>query len=276
MAIISLLSIEEKTIQQPRSTEKLLRHLLLPYGGGEFFFAPEEKPFFLLDLKLPADNELGVNFDVRLAYAIAVLAKDCGVEEVVFGVRCEEGFDFRHVITASGYANLEQLGYVHFVDLNGAEVAARSTDTSLLLNSVDLCKSVLQADIIVSLSKLKVAEGQLFGSALNAVSAVAAPLDQSKYDYEQRQRALVDLYSAVSPDLTIVDGIRGNGNFQTHCGDFVLAATDAVAADAVLSAISGIDMASFSALQLAAQYGLGVGEPADIRLYGDDISDLMA
>ena len=90
-----------------------------------------------------------------------------------------------------------------------------------------------------------------------------------------RERELVDIYSIVSPDLFIVDGLKGSNGFQPQEGDCLLAASDAVALDAVLSTISGIRIEGVESLCLAAQYGLGQGEPGAISLLGDDLGQFI-
>lgn len=273
MTMISLLKAEAAVREQPREAAKLLRRLLLPYGGGDFFFTGGEKPLFLLDLTLPADNEAGVNFDIRLAYAVRELARECGVQQICFGVRVEDGFSFADVLEKSGYARLAELEGVRFFDLSAVEGEMRETDTGLVLDQVELARFVLEADIIISLAKFRAGEGHLFGGAMHNMR-IAAKLSP-EYGFAAQQRALVDIYSIIAPDLTIVDGLRGESGFQPQAEDFILAAVDAVAADAVLAAIAGIDLEAGGCLQAAAQYGLGVGEPADIRLYGDDMGEIM-
>ena len=273
MSIISLHKAEASLREQPREINKALRRLLLPFGGSDFFFIGGEKPLFLLDLTLPAEMEAGVNFDIRLAYGMVNLARDCGTEEIRFGVKTAEGFDFATVLEKSGYQRLAEMDGVRFLDLRQSEMLSRITDTGLVLDEAGFYRPVLEADVIISLAKFKAAEDQLFGSAMRNV-LLAAELP-TVMDFVHRERALTDVYSVLSPDLTIVDGLRGDSGFQPQKGDFLLAAVDAVAADAVLCALAGIDLATVESLQLAAQYGLGIGEPSDIRLYGDDMSELM-
>ncbi|MBR2782693.1 MAG: DUF362 domain-containing protein [Firmicutes bacterium] len=272
MAVISLLKTDEATEQQPRQLKALLQKLLLPFGGSEVYFDTAHT-VFLLDLLLPADNAAGVNFDLRLAYALAELARGRSHRLVSFAVRPEEGFGLEQVLEASGYDRLRELENVDFIDLSQAETLRLPTDTRLALDEAPVYRPLAEAGLVVSLAKLKAAENSLFGSAMCNL-ALAGPGLNGR-DAEQRSRALVDIYSVLTPDLTLVDGWRGDSGFQQHRGDFVLAAADAVAADAVLAALSGIDLAQVDYLQLAAQYGLGEGDPGSIHLYGDDISELM-
>lgn len=273
MSMISLQKAEPTLREQPKEAQRALERLLLPFGGSEFFFQPGEKPLFLLDLTLPAENELGVNFDIRLAYALVTLAKGCGVEQLCFAVKVEQQFDFQTVLSRSGYQQLQVLSGVRFLDLRTAATQKRATDTALLLDEGLFYQAALEADVIINLSKFKAAEGHLFGSALQ--NAMLAADFNADLDYMQQQRAMVDAYSVLSPDLTVVDGLKGEGGFQPQPSDFLLAATDAVAAEATLCAIADVDLTGVDYFQLAVQYGLGVGEPADIHLYGDDMSEIM-
>lgn len=272
MSVISLLVTDEGVKQNPRDIGIMLRKLFLPFGGAEVYF-DAGRTVFLLDLLLPADNESGVNFDLRLAYALTELARGKDARPVSFAVRPEEGFDLEQVLRASGYDKLRQLENVDFIDLREAETVQLKTDTGLALDSAAVYRPLAEAGLVISLAKLKAAENSLFGSAMNNL-ALATP-DLAGLDAEQRSRALTDVYSVLTPDLTLVDGWRGDAGFQQHRGDFIMAAADAVAADAVLAALSGLDLAEVDYLQLAAQYGLGEGDPGNIHLYGDDIGDLM-
>lgn len=273
MAIISLMRAGGEVREKPSEAGKLLRRLLLPFGGGDFFFTPAETPLFILDLTLPADNNTGANFDIRLAYAVAAIARDHGTPRVVFGVRTEAGFNFEDVLEKSGYAKLRDLAGVEFLDLREAPLVERDSDIGLTLDDIKVYQPAATADIIISLAKFKAGEGHLFGGALNNVGLISAISDD--FGYQQRQRALVDVFSVIAPDLTIVDGLKGSSGFQPQDQDFVLAAIDAVACDAVLAAMADIPPEEIDYLQLAAQYGLGVGEPNDIRLYGDDMGEIM-
>ena len=272
MSLISLLATEEEVRQQPRDIDIMLRKLLLPFGGGDVYF-DAGRTVFLLDLPLPADNESGVNFDLRLAFALAELARGSERRPVSFAVRVEEGFRLEQVLLSSGYHQLRQLENVDFIDLNQAETVLLPTDTRLALDQAAIYRPLAEAGLIISLAKLKASDNSLFGSAMSNL-ALCSP-DLAGLDAEQRSRALVDIYSVVAPDLTLVDGWRGESGFQQHRGDFVMAAADAVAADAVLAALSGIDLRDVDYLQLASQYGLGEGDPGNIHLYGDDIGELM-
>ena len=273
MSMITVLKADQHVLEQPKSLSLAVEKLLLAFGGGDFFFQPGETVVFLLDLTLPAENERGVNFDIRLAYALAALARSKGMKDILFAFRPAPGFSGDMVLERSGYQGLLAVEGVRFVDLSQEENLLRTSQTALSQDSLPICRCILQADVILSLVKYRAAEGRLFGSALHSMEAVSP--EAKGTEPQQQERTLVDLYDIIPPDLFLVDGLKGKEGFQPQQADFLLAAADAVAADAVLAAVGNIPVQTVESLCLAAQYGLGVGEPGAIALYGDDLAEIM-
>ena len=272
MSMISLLKTD--MMDGAKNAEQLIRHLLLPFGGGEFFFCPGEKVVFLADVTLPADNETGANFDIRLLWALLHLAKEQGIKELTVCIKPENGFTIEQILKNTSYGKLAELPGIRIVDLSQATVTPHPTDSRLVLEYADIYDELNSADVIISLAKFKTAENRLFGGALaNAAYAADFPQDLS---FELKQRALVDVYSIVSPDLTIVDCIKGQSGFQNNISSCVMAGSDAVALDTVLCAMADLDINNEESLVLASQYGMGISNPADIAMFGDDLREIMA
>ncbi len=274
MPIISLLKADEQLSSSAKAADLLIRRLLLPLGGPTFYFCPGEKLALLADVTLPADNELGANFDIRLLWALVNIARKEGVTDISVCIRPEGNFDLPTILDKTSYGKLMGIEGVKVVGLSDERTTARQTDSRLVLESAEVYSELAAADIIISLAKFKTAENKLFGSAL-ANMAYAATADPAM-SFEIKQRSLVDIYSIITPDLTIVDCLVGQSGFQSNRVDCVLAGSDAVALDTVLCAIADIDMSEVEPLVLATQYGYGISNPADISMFGDDLRDIMS
>lgn len=274
MPMISLLKADKTLSSSAKAADLLMRRLLLPLGGGEFYFCPGERLAIIADVSLPADNETGANFDIRLTWALLKIARDAGVNDITVCLRPESGFDLETVLARTSYGKLAELDGIKICGLTAAQTTPHRTDTRLVLEDAEVYDVLSTADVIVSLAKFKTAEAKLFGSALANI-AYAAKIDDS-LSFELKQRALVDIYSIVAPDLTIVDCLIGQSGFQNNQADCLIAGSDAVALDTVLCAIAGIDASSVESLVLAAQYGEGVNNPSDIAMFGDDLREIIA
>ncbi|MEN6410128.1 MAG: DUF362 domain-containing protein [Anaerolineaceae bacterium] len=103
------------------------------------------------------------------------------------------------------------------------------------------------------------------------------------YTHTWIHETLVDLLAIqreIHPGiLAVMDGTSaGNGAgprmVQPEIKNIILASSDQVAIDAVAARLMGFDPLSIKYIRLAQEQGLGVGDPHDIELVGDDISNV--
>jgi hypothetical protein len=72
-------------------------------------------------------------------------------------------------------------------------------------------------------------------------------------------------------DGTIAGDGPGPRAMMPHVKNVILASADQVAIDAIEARLMGFDPMSFQFIRLAHEAGLGVGDPAEIEIVGDDI-----
>ncbi|MFO0658438.1 MAG: DUF362 domain-containing protein [Polyangiaceae bacterium] len=102
------------------------------------------------------------------------------------------------------------------------------------------------------------------------------------YTHSWIHRTLVDLL-AIQKEIhtglfAVMDGTTaGNGpgprTMIPVIKDYMLASSDQVAIDAVAAKMMGFDPMSLEFINVAHQDGLGVGDPRDIEIVGDDVSN---
>jgi hypothetical protein len=101
------------------------------------------------------------------------------------------------------------------------------------------------------------------------------------YAHKYMHEVLVDLLymqRELHPAVfTVMDGtIAGDGagprTMVPRVKNLILAATDSVAIDAIAARLMGFDPLSIPFLRMAHERGLGVADPKDIEIVGDDIS----
>jgi uncharacterized protein (DUF362 family) len=118
------------------------------------------------------------------------------------------------------------------------------------------------------------------GAMKNAFGGLLAT--HRHYTHSWIHRTLVDLLAIqkeIHPGIfAIMDGTTaGNGpgprTMIPVIKDYMLASADQVAIDAVSAKMMGFDPMSLEYINVAHQDGLGVGDPRDIEIVGDDISN---
>jgi uncharacterized protein (DUF362 family)/Pyruvate/2-oxoacid:ferredoxin oxidoreductase delta subunit len=178
----------------------------------------------------------------------------------------------------SGYrAMCERLG-VELVNLRETGFQ-RIPSTGAVLNEIYLARSLLEADVVVNLPKLKTHSLTLFtGAVKNMYGAIPGGLrvafhGQYKNPGEFNQ-VLVDIFAAAKPHLTIMDGIvamegAGPANGTLRNLGVILASHDAVAVDAIAARIIGLDPLAVATTRYAHERGLGAAD--GIEIVGDAI-----
>ena len=197
------------------------------------------------------DPDTVINTDPRLVAATVLAVRRLGASSVVVAEGPGHRRDTPYVIAASGLG--ERLSDVdaRFVDLNLAPVTrvplhSRFTE----LGELWLPRPVVDADVVISMPKMKTHHWA--GATLsmkNCFGCVPGRIygwPKNVLHWAGLQEAIIDVASAVRPDLQIVDGIvgmEGNGPIDgTPVGAGVLVfGTDPVATDSTAARVMGLD-----------------------------------
>ena len=87
------------------------------------------------------------------------------------------------------------------------------------------------------------------------------------------QRELHPALFAVMDGTVCGDG-AGPRTLRPVTGNLLLASADSVAIDAIAARLMGFDPLSIPYLRMASERGLGMGDPREIELAGDDVADI--
>ncbi|MFH2114851.1 MAG: DUF362 domain-containing protein [Spirochaetota bacterium] len=149
-----------------------------------------------------------------------------------------------------------------------------------LVKRFDLARPVVEADMVVSLPKLKTHGLMYFTGAVKNLFGAIPGLSKSAFHlrFPGRQEfaaMLADLMLAVKPGFAIMDGIVGMEGLGPNSGHprqvgLVLASTDCWSLDWVAAKLIGYDPAAIPYLGLAALDGRYGFNPELIRTAGED------
>ena len=144
---------------------------------------------------------------------------------------------------------------------------------------VGVSKEILDADILISLPKFKthgltVMTGAIKNSYGILPGAQKARLHQIAGTPERFHEVIVEVFRLRVPDLFIMDavvGMEGNGPASPELREIglILAADNAVAMDAVVARMMGVDPGRLRFLQIAKAFGLGDFDARLIEIIGN-------
>lgn len=147
---------------------------------------------------------------------------------------------------------------------------------ALSLRRVTLPRSLLEADCLVSLPKLKC--HSMAYVTLGIKNLMGAVFPKKEVMHRQLHRRLCDLASVLRARLTIIDGLIGSEEHETAGSpvktDVIIAGRDPVATDAVGALVMGIDPTRVEHLRLCTERGLGEHRPERIEVVGAPLADV--
>jgi ferredoxin len=169
--------------------------------------------------------------------------------------------------------NLREAGFVETV-CNGH-----------FLEKVYLSKISLDADVIINLPKLKTHSLCVFTGGVKNMYGTIPSGHRTKFhgEYirnEDFSQMLTDIFSAIRPQLTIMDGIIAMEGEGPAAGSLrrlgvILTSQDAVAVDAVATKIIGLNPLDIHTTRYSDERSLGVGNLENIEVVGERIESVV-
>lgn len=175
-------------------------------------------------------------------------------------------------------SGIEGIAFDHGVELINFETSGFieiDVPNASQFSHLYISKAVLEADVVISLPKLKTHELTLYtGAVKNFFGAVPQKTRKQAHFLEDRRRfgeAIVDIYSVVKPQLAVMDGVvgmEGNGpsNGTPIFAGVIMASYDCVSLDIVASELIGIDPLKVPTNIAAIKRGFGTEHPEIIGI----------
>jgi uncharacterized protein (DUF362 family)/Pyruvate/2-oxoacid:ferredoxin oxidoreductase delta subunit len=164
----------------------------------------------------------------------------------------------------------------HYVNLGASPVAAPVR--SDFARQLAFSREVLEADVLISLPKMKTHVATLITGAIkntfgHLVGGEKSRLHREAVGAENFARAIVDVCQVRPPDLVILDAVvamegQGPSGGRPRPVGRVLASRSAVALDAVMAAMMGLEPRSVPMLRIAEDRGLGTADLGAIDIDG--------
>ncbi|MDX1763476.1 MAG: DUF362 domain-containing protein [bacterium] len=263
---------------ETRLVEGRVRQLLHLLGGIERFVSAGDRVLLKPNLLATKTREEAVNTDPAVVRAVAKLVLEAGATPII-GDSPGVGSAKRNAGRCGIGAVASELG-IPVVEFNESVPLERKGRFPL-----ELAGEALGADRIINLPKLKT-HGQML-MTLGVKNMFGCVIGKRKVQWHfkagvNRQafaRMLVEIYQALSPQLTLIDGIVGmEGNGPSSGSPVSLgllgASSDAVALDAVVMHLIGLDPARLPTVVQAREMGIGETDLKAISLLGDPVENL--
>jgi uncharacterized protein (DUF362 family) len=224
----------------------------------------------------PRKPETGVTTDPQVIAAVVEWCRDLGARDITIA---ESNWSRENTQRAFELVGLPQLAArlgARLLNLFDDEHVEVEIPGALSLSRVRLARTVLEADCLVNLPKLKCHCLAYVTLGIKNLMGAVFP-DKSTIHHKIHSR-LRDLATVLRPAVTVIDGLVGSERHETSGSpvesNVIIAGLDPVATDAVGCLAMGIDPADVEHLRLASEAGLGEYRRARITLRGAPIEQV--
>lgn len=171
----------------------------------------------------------------------------------------------------------EEYGF-NVIDLNYDErIDNVKPDDALALQSVNIAKTAMDVDVIISVPSLKT---HSMAVTTLSIKNLMGTLQPKGHMHSNLHKKLADLLSIFHPrtKLAVIDGFIGSDGMEEGGHpvkmDVIVAGTDFVAVDTVGSALIGYSPNECKYLKYSAEMGLGTSDLSKIEVIGDSLKAL--
>jgi len=227
------------------------------------------------NLSYAAPAKLGITTDVNVVRAILDQIpkpeKAIVVEGSAGPAKTNDAFE------VCGYYELEKEYGVRILDLNHDEFINIPISEPMTLKGIEISKTVLDSDFVISVGKLKIHSIARISATLKNMMGVCSKRQKLKI-HAFIPRSLVDLISVLMPDFGVIDGIVANEIDEVVPHPIkmgiVLASKDCVALDCVASEVMGIHPYNVPYLHEIILKELSIDNLDEIEIIGEKIENL--
>ena len=266
-----------KTKQNPKYAEihEAVKRALDLIGGVKDIIKPGDlvliNPSWVAP---PVEREAGCITIPEIPRALADMTRELGARPVI-AESSAVGVDTEKVIETSGYRDLREMGY-EVVNLKKTPHVDIPTENGKIFDTVECWELVQQADVIISVPKLKTHDQTEMTCAIKKLKGLLT--DEGKKGMHQQGLfdGVIDHLTAVKPKLAVVDAIICQEGIGPVFGrpvemNLILAGKDLVAVDSTCSRLIGYEPDEILLTVNAAARGLGVMDPGKIEIIGEPL-----
>jgi uncharacterized protein (DUF362 family)/NAD-dependent dihydropyrimidine dehydrogenase PreA subunit len=268
------------------AVEASVRRAVETLGGMPRFVQSGQRVLVKPNLVLPSDPARAIITHPAVVRAVVRLAQEAGGRVLI-----ADNPTVVPVTQQLWQAAYQRAGLAAVAAETGAELNTHIVHEQCphpdgrLIKMVDTSSFVTEADVIISLPKLKTHGFMRYTGAVKNLFGIVPAATKFGYHLKLQQDAqfadmLLDLASFVRPALTLMDAIVAMDGAGPSAGDpfpigAIMASADPTALDVAAVALIGHEPRAVPTVAAAIRRGWTTGRLADLEMVGDDVADVQ-
>ncbi|NOY52818.1 MAG: DUF362 domain-containing protein [Deltaproteobacteria bacterium] len=275
-----VVAIRKCTSYARYEVEKAVHRLFHDSGGIEQHIRPGMSVLIKPNLLAPRKREEAVNTDPAVVRAVLKEVLRTGAKAVI-GDSPGLGKAVKNADRCGIGAVAAEFG-VPIIEFRDSIVVGKTREGGFPL---ELAREALEAEVIINLPKLKTHAQMLMTLGVKNLFGCVVGKRKLQWHFkagvnrEAFARMLVEIYAALKPALTLIDGIvgmEGNGPGSGTPKPFgiLAASTDAIALDTVIMTLMGMKPSRLATIRAAGGINAGETSLKKIEVRGDSMESL--
>jgi uncharacterized protein (DUF362 family) len=202
-----------------------------------------------------------VDTDPRIIEALVKILKDCGVRRITVGDSSGMGYSTTRAFEICGYRDLAARYGLHLIDFERDQFVKKPVPIDGPFKHLEIARAVIESDLLINVPVMKAHMETLITCSLKNLKGVMPRAMKSAFHGVNLHKAIAQLNSVVSPDLILVDGLRGDLSSETgHTPvtmERILSGRNPVAVDSVVADMLGYAPRTIRHIAHSADAGLG-------------------
>jgi len=257
-----------------------VRAVLEPLGGMKSFVKRGDRVLLKPNLLSGKHPDRCVTTHPSIVKAVAQLVQETGGIPAI-GDSPAVG-SVRRVAAQAGIAEVADAMGCPLVEFKG--VAEIRTDEAYIFRRFELARTVLEADVVINLPKVKTHSQTLLTLGVKNIFGCIPGMRKAQWhlkagtDHSYFAGMLAELCQIVKPALSIVDGVigmegDGPGNGEPRPLGLIVAGENPFALDTTICRIIGVSPDELLTIQAARQRGFEGTDPGQIEVLGHSVED---
>jgi uncharacterized protein (DUF362 family) len=266
--------VRSKSTDESRLGE-MVEAVLEPLGGLGKYVEPGDAVILKPNLVTNRKYFTGATTDPLIIQTLIRGLKSLGVADITVADSSWTGCSTKRAFIATGINGICDREGVKLLDLKKDKFVDVDVPKGKELGgSVAIARTILEADKIINVPKLKAHSQTLVTLSLKNLKGCIADSEKQRFHRLDLDKCIAELNTVLRSDLIVLDAIVGEMTAELGCDpvrlDTMVAGTNPVAMDALCATILGYEPHEISHIAHAEALGIGRGlDLSEINVFGD-------
>jgi uncharacterized protein (DUF362 family) len=206
---------------------------------------PDDRVVIKPNLVVSRKKWSGLDTDPRVVEAIVILLKEAGIRRITVGDGSGMGYSATKAFEYCGYNEIADHYGLKLVDLERDKFIKKPVSIDGPFRYLEIARTVIECDFFINVPIMKAHGQTLMTCSLKNLKGTMPRAMKTAFHGVNLDLAIAQLNSILTPDLIVVDGLKGDLHSETGHDpvpmDRIILGTDPVEVDSVAADMLGYD-----------------------------------